>query len=136
MYGKQSKQLGFDEFYTPFGGYINNSNRWVQMSRLLPWEQLEADYANQFNAKKGAPSKPFRMALGALLIKHMLGVSDREVVELIAENHYMQYFIGLDAYRDAPPFDPSLLVHFRRRLGEDVVRAAMRILHKKHRSHQ
>jgi hypothetical protein len=31
----------------------------------------------------GAPAKSFRMALGALIIKEKLGISDRETVEQI-----------------------------------------------------
>jgi hypothetical protein len=39
------------------------------------------------------------MALGALIIKEKLGISDRETVEQIKENpYYLQYFIGLGEY--------------------------------------
>lgn len=34
------------------------------------------------------------MAFGALFIKERLGTSDRETVEQIKENPYLQYFIG------------------------------------------
>jgi hypothetical protein len=37
------------------------------------------------------------MALGALIIKEKLGISDRETVEQIRENPYLQYFIGKDS---------------------------------------
>jgi hypothetical protein len=33
------------------------------------------------------------MALGALIIKEKLGISDRETVEQIRENPYLQYFM-------------------------------------------
>ncbi len=131
MYQKQSKQLGFEEFYIPFGGYINDDNRWVQLSRVIPWDDLEETYVKSFSSGKGAPSKPFRMALGAVIIQQILGVSDRETVELIAENHYMQYFIGLEAYRDEVPFDASLMVHFRRRLGDEVIKAVFKLINKR-----
>ena len=42
----------------------------------------------------GAPAKSFRMALAALIIKEKLRISDRETVEQIQENPYLQYFIG------------------------------------------
>lgn len=50
----------------------------------------------------GAPAKSFRMALGALIIKERLGISDRETVEQIKENPYLQYFIGLSSYKASP----------------------------------
>ncbi len=55
------------------------------------------------------------MALGALIIKEKLGISDREKVEKIKENPYLQYFIGLEFYNNQAPFDASMLVNFRER---------------------
>ena len=74
-----------------------------------------------FRSEKGAPAKSFRMALGALIIKEKLGISDRPSVEQIRENPYLQYFIGQLTYSNEPPFDPSLLVHFRQRIGANLI---------------
>jgi hypothetical protein len=46
-----------------------------------------------------------------------LGVTDRETVALITESPYLQFFIGLSGYQPLPPFDPSMMVHFRKRIG-------------------
>lgn len=43
------------------------------------------------------------------------------LVEEITENPYLQYFIGLPGYQAVPPFVPSLLVEFRKRLTTDVL---------------
>lgn len=69
----------------------------------------------------GAPAKSFRMALGALIIKEKLGISDRETVERIRENPYLQYFLGMSTYRDEAPFEASMFVHFRQRISVDLV---------------
>ena len=69
----------------------------------------------------GAPAKSFRMALGALIIKEKLGITDRETVEQIRENPYLQYFIGQKSYSSESPFDPSMMVHFRQRIGEELI---------------
>ena len=61
------------------------------------------------------------MALGALIIQEREGFSDRHLVQHITENPYLQYFLGLEAYREEPPFDPSLLTYFRKRLGSEVI---------------
>ena len=37
------------------------------------------------------------------------------------ENMYMQYFIGYSSYCDEEPFDPSLFVDIRKRLGIEQV---------------
>lgn len=78
----------------------------------------------------GAPAKPFRMALGALLIKEKLGITDRETVEQIRENHYLQYLIGMESYRDEAPFDASMMVHFRKRITPEMLSEINEAIHK------
>jgi hypothetical protein len=53
--------------------------------------------------------KRFRF-LQQTLIKERLGISDRETVEQIKENPYLQYFIGQTQYSNEAPYDASLLV--------------------------
>jgi IS5 family transposase len=100
---------------------LSQDNRWVMMASLIPWSEFEEEYASKFNEEMGAPAKSFRMALGALIIKEKLGISDRETVEQIKENPYLQYFIGMSSYRNEAPFDASMLVHFRERISGDLV---------------
>ena len=57
------------------------------------------------------------MALGALIIKEKLGISDIETVEQIRENPYLQYFIGLKEYKLTRPFTPVAMVKFRKRFN-------------------
>ena len=109
------------EFELPFGGRLATDNRWVLMADLIPWSEFEAEYAQNFTKLMGPPAKSFRLALGALIIKEKLGTSDRETVELLRENPYLQYFIGESSYSNEAPFDRSLLVHFRQRISAELV---------------
>ena len=122
MYRREHRhQLSFEDFFLPFGGKLSGDNRWIKLAELIPWNELEDDYAAQFCKGFGAPAKPFRMALGALIIKARLGLTDEELVEQIKENPYLQFFIGLEAFQYSAPFDPSMMVYFRKRLPEAVV---------------
>jgi len=122
MYRREHRdQLSFKDFFLPFGGQLSGDNRWIKLAELIPWDELEDDYASQFCKGFGAPAKPFRMALGALIIKARLGLTDEELVEQIKENPYLQFFIGLEGYQYLAPFDPSMMVYFRKRLPESVV---------------
>ena len=122
MYRNEHRdQLSFKDFFLPFGGQLSGDNRWIKLSELIPWEELEVDYAAQFCKGFGAPAKPFRMALGALIIKARLGLTDEELVEQIKENPYLQFFIGLEGFQYSAPFDPSMMVYFRKRVPEAVV---------------
>jgi IS5 family transposase len=119
MYRKlHNGQLSIEDFHVPFGGTLDADNRWVIFSSLMPWEELEETYAPQFNPTTGAPAKPVRLAFGALFIKQRLGLSDEETVEQIRENAYMQFFLGFGGYSSKTPFDPSMMVHFRKRFSE------------------
>lgn len=82
---------------------------------------MERKYADLFPSDTGNVAKPLRMALGSLIIQKKFQFSDRELVEQIIENPYLQYFIGLPGYQDDPPFDPSTLVLFRKRLDVDAI---------------
>ena len=92
------------------------------MAELIPWGEFESEYAENFSEKMGALFLPFRMALGALIIKEKLGTSDRETVEQIRENPYLQYFIGLSEYSNEAPFEASMMVYFRERINMDFVK--------------
>ncbi len=100
---------------------LSPDNRWVIMAELIPWAEFESEYAEKFSEKMGAPAKPFRMALGALIIKEKLGTSDRETVEQIRENPYLQYFLGMSSYSNEAPFEASIMVYFRERIDMNLV---------------
>ena len=90
MYRREPRhQLSFEDFFLPFGGKLSGNNRWIKLHALIPWDELEDDYASQFCRGFGAPAKPFQMALGALIIKARLGLTDEELVEQIKENPYL-----------------------------------------------
>jgi hypothetical protein len=72
-----SKPLDFE---LPNGCKLAEDNRWVKMTQLIPWAEFEEAYAANFPTEMGAPAKSFRIALGALIIKDKLGISDRETV--------------------------------------------------------
>ncbi len=101
------------------------------MAELIPWSEFEEEYAENFSEKMGAIAKPFRMALGSLIIKEKLGTSDRETVEQIRENPYLQYFLGMSDYSNTAPFDASLMVYFRERIDQDLVNQINRKMVKK-----
>ena len=123
MYKKENKQqLEFEDFYLPFGGKLRSDNRWIKLSKIIPWDEIEEEYSKNFSDLGiGAPAKSVRMALGALLIKEKCGCTDEETVEQIIENPYLQYFIGLEEYQDEAPFDSSMMVYFRKRFKKEIL---------------
>lgn len=78
---EESTLIPASNFELPFEGKLSLDNRWVLMASLIPWTEFEEEYSSFFSGEMGAPAKSFRMALGALIIKEKLGISDRETVE-------------------------------------------------------
>ena len=138
MYREEAdNQQKLEDFYLPFGGQLSEDNRWVILSKKIPQNKIESDYAKQFSSSNmGAPAKPFRMALGSLIIKEKFQLSDEETVEHIKETPYLQYFIGMEGYKDEPPFDPSMMVHFRKRLDGKILQKANEILFRQYQEEE
>jgi len=124
MYKKKDRnQISIDNFATPFGGKLNAENRWVKMAEIMPWDMIEDIYATSFKDENpdGRPPIPARIAFGALYIKENENFPDERTVEHIAENNYMQYFLGLTEFRSEPLFDPSMMTWFRKRFTKDDI---------------
>lgn len=119
MYRKPNPQMTIDDFILPFSGQLNAENRWVQLAKIIPWDEFEKEYAFMFPSDRGNVAKPVRIALGSLIIQTRCGYTDRETVQQITENPYLQYFIGLKEYQLTPPFTPVALVKFRKRFKKD-----------------
>ena len=114
-----SNQLTLDLFKHPFEQALEKTNRWVVLAELVPWDSLANIYAKSLNPDSGRLSVDIRLVIGALIIKHKMTLSDRDTVAIISENVYMQYFCGLKSFQSKTPFDASLFVDIRKRLGNE-----------------
>lgn len=122
MYKFTDHQLGLTDFGAAAGMKLNTENRWIKKAESIPWEEIEQRYAQLFTSKKGNVAKPLRLGLGACLIQQEYGYSDDEITLQIQEGAYLQYFCGYREYDDSkPPFDPSLMVYFRKRLTPEIL---------------
>ena len=124
MYRKSDQdQLSMEEFFLPFGGRLNVQNRWVKEAKLIPWDLVEDLYAQSFTNERsdGRPPLSARVAYGALYIKEREVLTDERTVEHIAENAYMQYFLGYREFREEAPFDASMMTHFRKRFPPEAI---------------
>ena len=122
MYRYSNGQISLADFKQPVGMNLKESNRWVKKAQTIPWLEIEKQYAALFTNRKGNVAKPLRLALGACIIQAEYGYSDEETALQIQENPYLQYFCGYPGYDDEKlPFDPSLMVYFRKRLTPEIL---------------
>lgn len=123
MYQKPNyAQTDIYDFILPFGGHLDENNRWVILRRSIDWEIIHEIYEKNFDNKDtGNVALSAEIAFGSLYIQRKLSLTDRELVDQISENPYMQYFIGFKEFSTEKPFDPSLLVTFRKRLTAEMI---------------
>lgn len=122
MYKFGDNQIRFEDFQQPVGLKMDPNNRWVKKAELIPWGDIEKRYAKLFTNRKGNVAKPLRLALGDCIIQDEYGYSDEETMLQIQEAPYLQFFCGLPGFTHKQPFDPSLMVYFRKRLTAEVLK--------------
>lgn len=122
MYKFGDNQIRFEDFHQPVGLKMDRNNRWVKKAESIPWEKIEKRYAKLFTNNKGNVAKPLRLALGSCIIQGDYGYSDEETVMQIQEGPYLQFFCGLPGFTLERPFDPSLMVYFRKRLTVETLK--------------
>jgi hypothetical protein len=118
--------MSIEEFRTPFQVKLDKGNRWIKLGNSLPWDAMASIYYRSMSSDQGAPTIDARVVIGAMIIKHKLKLDDRETIETIRENMYMQYFLGLEEYTYEDVFDRSLFTALRYRLGADKFDAMTR----------
>jgi transposase, IS5 family len=104
-----------------------------KLSNTIPWKVFEKSF-EKYYSEDGRPAKPIRLMVGLLMLKYLENLSDERVVEVWSQNPYYQYFCGERYFQWGLPCDPSDLVYFRNRIGEDGVKKIFEVsinLHRK-----
>ncbi len=91
-----------------------------KLGERIPWRDFEEAFGEYYSAE-GGPAKPVRLMVGLLLLKQMYDQSDEDVVDRWVENPSWQQFCGMSDFQWELPCDPSDLVYFRQRIGEQGV---------------
>ncbi len=91
-----------------------------KLANRLPWEALEKEFESYYS-EIGRPALPTRLMAGLLLLKQLENLSDERVCEAWSRDPYMQYFCGESHFQWKLPCEPSELVHFRHRIGQEGV---------------
>ena len=117
------------------------------LASRMPWQEIESSLAHRFaraakagkqiedidlfgatvslsgggTSKAGRPRLPLRLMFSLLYLKHAFNESDEALVERCGETPTWQYFSGLAYFEHRWPCDPTLLVKFRKLIGEEGV---------------
>jgi len=107
------RQLVLAGFEHHFEREVDKSNRLVLLPHLILWDEISSIYYKMVGVSSpGRPGLDPCIVLGSLTIKHLCDLDDRETVDQISENTYMQYFLGYANFTSDKSFD-SLFVDKR-----------------------
>lgn len=105
----------------PFGVTPLEDSRWVILSKLLPWEAIDREYARNFTGNESQVALPSRLAFGALYIQTAEHFTDEQTRRNVQENPYLQYFYGFECYTMDLPFDASMMTRFCKRISSEMI---------------
>ncbi len=133
MLGKSPNQSSpqTNLFRPLLSSFINLSDPLVVLGSKIEWQAIEDSVAGLY-AINGAPSKPVRLMAGLLMLKQMFNKSDEVIVQEWKQNPYYQYFTGGIYFEWEWPCDPSELVHFRNRIGQQGVQKIFEVSQELH----
>ena len=94
----------------------------VLLSDKINWAKIESGLVGYYPTR-GQPSMPIRPMAGCLFLKRLYNLGDETLASAWAMNPYMQYFCGGAHFQHRFPCDPSDLVHFRNRIGQEGIKS-------------
>ncbi len=118
MKAKPKKQPQGTFLYPDLLDQLNPRHPLLQLALKIPWSRFENEFARLYSVH-GRPAKPTRLMVGLMLLKQLENLSDERVVEAWSQNPYYQVFCGMTEFQWSLPCDPTDLVYFRKRIGQD-----------------
>ncbi len=99
--------------------FIDRAHSLVRLADRIEWEVFDQYWDQQFSEAGGQHARPGRLVSGLLMLKHMDALSDERLIEAWVSNPYYQYFCGETHFQHKPPADPTSLIKWRQKLGEE-----------------
>ena len=118
---KDNGQTSFIAFNTTCGLQLDPENEWVRAADAVSWGEIEDKLAVDFGQTLGRPGISIRKVIGVMMIQMKKNLTDRPVLKEIAENPYLQYFIGNNNFVPKAPFCQSTLSKYRKRLPTTTI---------------
>ncbi len=115
----QKKPCDPDLFRSHLDQILDIQHPLINLASQIDWSSFEERFGVLYHDRKGRPGLPIRLMVGLTYLSRMYNLSDEMVVEAWLENPYWQYFCGFTYFQHQFPLDPSSLVHWRQRIGDE-----------------
>ena len=117
MIGHLPSQNQKDLFAPLLSDFIDMKHELVLLADRIDWSSIEQELSGYYS-HTGQKSMPIRVMVSFLILKRMYDLGDETLAVSWKMNPYIQYFSGYAHFQHDFPCDPSDLVHFRHRIGE------------------
>jgi hypothetical protein len=118
MYTKESlnEQLNLfsDKLLAPF---LDPENELFKIAKALDWVMLSDKLSEFYSPDNGRPTKPSRLKIGLLVLKHLYKLSDKDTLKTLKENIYAQYLCNISLEGTTRCLNSSTLTYFRKQIG-------------------
>jgi IS5 family transposase len=114
----------FEEVFSP--QWVNThlshpTHDLIILRQLIPWQPIIEGLVPFYNLKQGRTGCALRTLIAVSILARLRQLSDRQVIEHIQENRYMQYFCHVPDQGLRTLMNPSTLCRFRKRVGQDGI---------------
>jgi IS5 family transposase len=126
MKGKSPDHSQQNFLYQGLKELLNPKEPLYQLAEKIAWEEIEKAFIKYY-VDFGRPAKPVRLMVSLMLLKQMYNLGDETVIAQWVQNPYWQYFSGEKTFQWKYPVEPSDMVHFRKRVGEEGIKKILEI---------
>lgn len=106
---QNKKNVAQTSFFLGFEDQLNVKHPLFILAGKINWSVFDEAFKKHYSNNMGKPSKPIRMMVALLILKHVRNLSDESVVEQWAENSYYQYLSGEQSFVPGIPCVPPNL---------------------------
>jgi IS5 family transposase len=114
----------FDEVFSPqwITTHLSHSTHdLIILRQLIPWQSIIDGLVPFYNLKPGRTGCALRTLSAVSILARLHQFSDRQVINHIQENRYMQYFCHVPDQGLRTFMTPSTLCRFRKRVGPEGI---------------
>ena len=116
---QRSQRTLFSEDGPVLSDFIDMEHPLVRMADGMSWEIFEEYWGKQFSDAGGPMANSGRRVAALLMLKHMEAISGERLMEVWVTSPYFQYFSGETRFQHRPTVNPTTLIKWRERLGEE-----------------
>jgi IS5 family transposase len=123
---RPSKQEQQKSLFFSLSDTLDPNHELYRLAKRINWQRFEEEFSKLYSPNQGRPTKPIRLMVGLIILRHYRNISDDQIVLQWTENAYYQYFCGMEEFSTQRPCDSSEMTVFRKLIGEKGVQLILK----------